>query len=72
MIKCKYSYDIKRKEKSWFCPVGKGLCGLAGKNGIAVAFATKILVLPYQRGAVVCRPAGLGYEENLEEKGNRV
>lgn len=70
MIKCKYLYDIKRKEAG-FALWGKGLCGLAGKTALR-QLCRKILVLPYQRGAVVCRPAGLGYEENLEEKGNRV
>ena len=66
MIKCKYSYDIKRERKMPVLPCGeKAFAALR-------QLCRKILVLPYQRGAVVCRPAGLGYEENLEEKGNRV
>ena len=46
MIKCKYLYDIKRKEKSWFCPVGKRPLRACRQNGIAVA-------LPQNTGAAL-------------------
>lgn len=72
MIKYKYSYDIKRERKKPVLPCGeKAFAGLQAKRALRQR-CRKILVLPYQRGAAVCRPAGLGYEENLEEKGNRV